>query len=305
MSRLVRIVFVVAAIAAVGWGGKWLLIDWSPVPEISSFELDLDEVRRLAQSVAGPLPVRIESELVAEAEFPSFAVVAGRGAEPHRMVYVAYQIVFPAGTVILDSAQDRSSFEATGRGVRFDEASFEKVQRSMRRAGTILITHEHADHLGGIAASRHLKEILPRVLLTREQLANEAALDRVALPQEARQALTPLDYDRYHVVSPGIVLIKAPSHTPGTQIVYVGLQDGTEFLFVGDIAWHMDNLRELTGRPLLVSRFFIGEDRNAVLGQLRTLHDLMETEPVQIVVSHDGDQLEEHVAAGRIAPAFR
>ena len=292
----------VVVVAAVGWGGKWALIDNSPTPEVSTFELDLDEVRRLSRSLAGPLPVRIESQVVTVMEFPSFSVVAGRGSEPHRLVNPAYQIVYPAGTIIIDTTMDRDALEASGRGVSFDEGAFKKVRSSLRRAGTILLTHGHEDHLGGLATDPKLVDLLPRVLITREQAENAV---RYGFPEEAIAGLMPLEYDKYHAVAPGLVLIKAPGHSPGSQIVYVRLQNGAEYLFVGDIAWHMDNIEELTGRPLLVTALFMGEDRGAVAHQLRALHDLLETEDVLVVASHDEDQLQELIAAGRIAPTFR
>jgi len=45
-----------------------------------------------------------------------------------------------------------------------------------------------------------------------------------------------------------MALIKAPGHTPGSQMVYVALQSGKEVLLSGDVAWHMDGVRMNTGK---------------------------------------------------------
>jgi len=100
------------------------------------------------------------------------------------------------------------------------------------------------------------------------------------------------------------VLVKAPGHTPGSQMVYVRLASGKELLFIGDVAWHMDQIRQLWYRPRLVTDFFIHENRDQVLAEFRTLHDMAEREPIQLVVSHDVDQRKELAASGVLGEHF-
>ena len=81
--------------------------------------------------------------------------------------------------------------------------------------------------------------------------------------------------------------------------MYVRLESGKELLFIGDVAWHMDQLRELWYRPRLVTDLFIHENRDQVLAEFRTLHDLAEKEPaLVIVVSHDVDERKDLIAKG-------
>lgn len=95
------------------------------------------------------------------------------------------------------------------------------------------------------------------------------------------------------------MLVPAAGHTPGSQLVYVRLADGTELLLLGDVAWHMDQLRQLHYRPRLVTDWFLGEDRGAVMAQWRTLHGWITAHPeVHLVVSHDADQRRELIASG-------
>ena len=99
-----------------------------------------------------------------------------------------------------------------------------------------------------------------------------------------------VDYDRYFPLAAGIVLIKAPGHTPGSQMVYIALESGREYLLIGDAAWHMDGVRLMKGKDAP----WITEDQDAVMSQLRWLNQLSRSEPnLVIVASHDD---EEHAA---------
>ncbi|MFQ5745473.1 MAG: hypothetical protein ACE5HV_18115, partial [Acidobacteriota bacterium] len=64
-------------------------------------------------------------------------------------------------------------------------------------------------------------------------------------------------------------------------------------------------ISELHYRPRLVTDFFLGEDRRAVLHQLRALHALHEAElQLSIVVSHDVDQRKRLIRDGAIGEGF-
>jgi glyoxylase-like metal-dependent hydrolase (beta-lactamase superfamily II) len=129
-------------------------------------------------------------------------------------------------------------------------------------------------------------------------LANGDALDDAGFPAALR-SLDPLPDARAQAIAPGVVLVQAAGHTPGSQLVYARLASGREILFVGDVAWHLDQIEKLHYRPRLVTDLFLGEDRRAVLAQLRALHDLRRSHPeVVVLVSHDREQRQQLVAAG-------
>jgi glyoxylase-like metal-dependent hydrolase (beta-lactamase superfamily II) len=306
-GRVLRTIAVVLAVLAAGlFLAKALLLDRAAVPERSGYGLDLQRVRALAAEPEGPLPLRVNGLRIATAEFPRAAVIAGAPFEPHTMLRSAFQVVYASGqTIIIDTAYDRSLHDQRSQGQPFDDEHYELLQQAMRQADTIVVTHEHPDHLGGLARSPHLPELLGKALLSVEQLSDPERLERAGFAQDALAAYEPLRYRGLHALAPGVVLIKAPGHTPGSQMVYVQLASGAQFLFVGDIAWNMANIEKLTGRPLLVARFLLREDRAAVHAQLRALHDLLQQEPeLHLVVAHDGEQLDEHMAADRIGVSF-
>jgi hypothetical protein len=83
------------------------------------------------------------------------------------------------------------------------------------------------------------------------------------------------------------------------------MQDGSEWIFVGDVAWHRDNIETRRTRPMLVSRIMMGEDRKAVAHQLGALHALMESSVrLRLIVAHDREQLEDYTARGLIGLGF-
>jgi glyoxylase-like metal-dependent hydrolase (beta-lactamase superfamily II) len=306
MGRALRILGI-GLLVLVGLGvaaGKYLL-GRTPVPATSSYVLDLVEIRRLAASVPGERPLRVNHEEVAEASLPSGAVFAGQSLfTPHPMTHGAYQVVYSDGFGVIDSAFDEATLHKMSPGAVFASEAYATIEHALGHAKWIVITHEHVDHLGGIARYPEPERLIGRLVLTREQLTDTKWLDQAGFPEALRRGLTPLDYEQYHALAPGVVLIKAPGHTPGSQMVYVQLASGKEILFVGDVAWHMDQIRQLWYRPRLVTDFFLGENRAQVMAELRTLHDLAAREPLQLVVSHDVDQRRDLIAAGVLGPHF-
>ena len=307
--RFVKITALVLIVLAGIAGSAWLyLTARTAVPETSDYAFDLAEIRRLAGTLPGPAPLRVNAELVAHAEIPRGGVFAGEPFEPHPMVHQSFQIVFPDRFLLLDAGFDAAMhakmLERSGPGPPYFPDAYARVQAALAAADAIYITHEHGDHLQGIARFTPPEALLGRLRLTPEQLGNTLRMDQVAMPQVLRDA-EPFAYETYAAVAPGVVMIKAAGHTPGAHLMYVRLADGRELLFIGDTAWHMDAIRKLHYRPRLITDHFINEDRAALLDQFRTLHDLDRAHPeVRIVASHDADQRAKHAEEGLIGTGF-
>jgi glyoxylase-like metal-dependent hydrolase (beta-lactamase superfamily II) len=137
------------------------------------------------------------------------------------------------------------------------------------------------DHMGGLVLN---DEAYQRALLSPEQQAHPENLKPLKYPSVKPKTI---DYSGMVAVAPGVVLIKAPGHTAGSQMVFVTRADGTEFLFLGDVAWQMDNVLQRRERARLVTTL-MKEDRGNVLQQLEAIHAMHEKNPeVNLVPGHD------------------
>jgi glyoxylase-like metal-dependent hydrolase (beta-lactamase superfamily II) len=262
-----------------------------PVPpeaEPGGFAPDLAAVRALALSGEGPLPTEVRLLEVGRGEAPRGLVVAGGGFGPQGMHFTTLQLAWADGrTVLVDPVPDEATLRASFPSATYDGAAHARVQEALRRADAVLFTHEHFDHSAGVSRSPHLSEVAPRVVMTGEQLESPLA-EEAGFTPEVRARLTPLRYGRAHLLRPGVVLLKAPGHTPGTQLVFVRRQDGAELLLVGDVAWALDNVTLPRMHPRLVS-WLGGEDGAALAAQLGWLHRLQRQAPgLHLVVAHDG-----------------
>jgi len=221
--------------ALIGGAFRYLL---SPpaIPQHSNFELDLQELRGLATVHSGSLPERVNVAIVAESSNPAAGVLGGVRFDQSVFVWTSFQVVGPDRSIVID-APPNEAFHGEGRSSDpFFAESYNAVQEAMLDAELILVTHEHPDHIGGIANPDSLGRVAGRLLLTTRQAANGAAMQPFAFPPEVVPSLNVLDYEQYHPLAPGVVLARAPGHTPGSQIVYVQIENGVELFLVGDIA---------------------------------------------------------------------
>jgi glyoxylase-like metal-dependent hydrolase (beta-lactamase superfamily II) len=135
---------------------------------------------------------------------------------------------------------------------------------------------------------------------------DNAARYNANIPHNVFACYQPISYDKYLAVAPGVVLIRAAGHTPGSQLIYVRTAKGQEILFIGDVAWHMRNIELVRERARLVTMFMLREDTDAVLAQLKALKSLDGDEPkILIVPGHDQGVVNGDVAAGIMQTTFR
>lgn len=280
--------------------GAYGLLRTSPVPQLGAVPWQVEDWRALAGE-GGPVAVR--SIEVARIDAPRGASVAGESLFSQTpLVIQAYQLVYADGrTLMIDSAHDLSlhqaHFDASGAG--FDAAAYAQMQEGLRQADRILLTHEHLDHFGGIAHAPDFDALLPKLWVTEAQV-HGSNLEKVAFAPGMLERIPTQPLTGPARVDAGVVVIPAPGHSRGSQLIYVRLADGRELLFVGDIAWHLDAIRQVTGRPYLVSRFMLHEDRQAVADQLAALHKLLQAGQPRLVVAHDGEAQAELVRDGLI-----
>jgi glyoxylase-like metal-dependent hydrolase (beta-lactamase superfamily II) len=295
--RIKRRYWIPLAVVAVLFIAKYVLLD-IPAGPAGDFAIDLGALHAAA-TAGGTLPERIEVEKVGDFSFPQGFVVAGGGFRKHPMVLLSHRVLWSDRSLIIDTAMSPEAAKKMP-GSTMDTAAYARLQAAMKKADTIVFSHEHPDHVGGVAGAPDFAAIASKVRMTREQL-NGPKLERDQFPADALGKLKPLDYQGLYAVAPGVVLQKAPGHSVGTQLVYVELASGARFLFVGDIAWSFDNIRQQTGRPVL-DGLMMKEDRPAVAAQVRALGHL--PQDVHIIVAHDPVALEQDLKAGLYRQGF-
>ena len=263
----------------------------------------LAQVRQAAATIPGAQPSRINYVKFAESHRPMADIIDGGSKENFVSARTAFQVVYPSGWVMIDSGMDQAvhKFFGFGREEPYWPERNAAVQEALKKATLVVITHEHGDHVAGVIRSDSRKEIAGKTLLTREQvrtLTQYPQLPDIRLTPETARDYIIIDYEILLPVAPGMVLIKAPGHTPGHQMVYVRLDSGRELLFIGDVGWTLDNVTQSKLRPAITMRR-INEYAPALMHQLRWIKDVMDREKILVIPSHD-DKLLQELAAKQI-----
>ena len=199
--------------------------------DTAAWSADIGAVRHVASLLPGARPLRINILKFAESRRTKNFSIKGAPKEPSIQARTAFQVVYRDGTVMVDSGMDLEVHKFFGRGQEepyFPQAAA-AVEKALRSAKIIVMTHEHGDHVAGVIRTPFFAELAPKTVLTRTQvktLIEDPQMPEIRLTPEMAQHFIVIDYDNYYPFAPGMALIKAPGHTPGSQIIYVALEFG-------------------------------------------------------------------------------
>nr|WP_156780904.1 hypothetical protein [Hyphomonas sp. Mor2] len=291
----VRIVGTLALV--IGFLFWWLMLSSSNAARSAPDVFNLTDWQSKASAPADQLPISIRILEVGRDTAPPFAAQAGRFGAPVAMSYNAVEVKYPDRQIVIGGAVDRPTAEemALSRTEwRFSDSAYAELTAAMLNAEQVLMTHEHLDHVMAIARHPDPSGLAPNLVLNAPQIA--------ALPLFADgtldPALTSLQAGlsgEVASIAPGIVIVPAAGHTPGSQMVFISLQNGQEILLIGDIVWNMGAIEALKTRPVLTQYMVFRpnyENRDAIKQQVRALHDMM-TAHIDLIVlpAHDRDWL--------------
>jgi glyoxylase-like metal-dependent hydrolase (beta-lactamase superfamily II) len=265
----------------------------APQAVTAAWSADMADIRRMATLIPGRKPLRINVLKFAESHRTKNFSVKGEPSTPSVQARTVFQVVYPDGYVMVDAGMDEAMHRQIGRGAEGEPYFAEQaqtVEKALRGARSIVFTHEHGDHVTGVIRTPYLAELAPKTILTRTQvntLENKPQFPDLKLTEEQARRYHVIDYDRYMAFAPGWTLIKAAGHTPGSQMMFITLDSGREYLLIGDAAWHMDGVRKERGKDAP----WIVEDTAAVGDQLKWLNGLTTSERNLIIIaSHDDEQ---------------
>jgi glyoxylase-like metal-dependent hydrolase (beta-lactamase superfamily II) len=302
LRRLAKTLLLLLVLAAPAY---YLLAMHSPTPTAPPYRIDMAELRMLANSMPGAKPTEVRYEHVMDFVFAEAMVVAGEPWRQTLLPVYSFQLLFPDRSLILDTAMPRAMAKPDRMVPAYHEDAYQRMLSSMDKAAQIVLTHEHMDHIGGLAAHPRLEALLPAVKLNEEQFAHPERMRPAELPATLFAEYRPLRYEQALAIAPGVVLLKAPGHTPGSQMVYVQRADGRELLFLGDVAWHQHSIDVQRERPLFMT-LLIGENRQQVLAQFAALQALASAEPgVRQIPGHDGPVVQQLTQQGLLRPGFQ
>lgn len=278
----------------------WLFYDGGPRAP-GRYRLDLAAIRAEAARMRGPAPSRLEFEVTSRTPVPAIAMTSGTSWGEVELVRVAHRIVYPDRTVMIDTGDEEAAARRYG-ATSYDRAARTHILRALAQASAIVVTHEHGDHLGGALVGPQVERVARRLVLTAEQVGSADAPPWPAgVPRPA-----PIAYRSIRAIAPGVVLVKAPGHTPGSQMVYVRREDGREFLFLGDVASMGDNVRLGRQRSRYVTSWMQRADRAAVADQVAAIAAVAREVPALVLVpGHDRAALADLERRGLLRRGFR
>jgi len=265
----------------------------------------LDRVRALAGATRGERPRSVHMMRIWESSGPLGSLVAMDDTTRVPTGYPVFQIRWRDRWIVVDAAVSPPA-PGQARRYTFHQDRYDRLHAAMRDAERVILTHEHTDHAGGILSGPFYEQVAERTLLTEEQARSLLEPPPYAVPRLSRDsaAIFPvLRYDLVFPLAPGVVLIKAPGHTPGAQYVYVQRADGREILILADLVWQSEGLERNLQRPEAASQR-LGEDRAAVQVQLDWARGVARRGDVAIVLSHDSRSLDALVARGVLSSDF-
>lgn len=166
----------------------------------------------------------------------------------------------------------------------------------------VVFSHLHTDHVEGITALCSERDRPLRVFGTKRQFVDTNYTTTPGLDILKAAPCVELvvleDSGPLHPVPgfPGVRVIEAAGHTPGSQVVVAEVAEGGDrerVLFTGDIVNARDGMRHDIPKPWLYSLLIVPEDTERLGEVRRFLRSLEEDHDFTVLVQHDELSIED------------
>lgn len=287
---------------------------WSAHGAIDAEHAPLPTAQELAAWLDGPtydLPVRARWIETATQAMQRSAVLDPAGdpspGTPYVMSHPAFVLEWTDGRILLiDTGMRRESAISFGKPLEWlggagpiapRTTTAEALGPDLQRVKALLFTHLHTDHVDGVVAlceGASPPRIDAFMTVAQAERPNYTTQPGLALLEQApcvNQRLLGGAAALHPVAGfPGVAVIDAGGHTPGSQIILVRLaraQGMTLLAFVGDTVNHHDGIRSDVPKPWAYRTFLVPES-DARQHELRQYLSSLEKERgFTVLVSHD------------------
>jgi glyoxylase-like metal-dependent hydrolase (beta-lactamase superfamily II) len=225
---------------------------------------------------------------------------------PYVMSHPSFALAWPDGRVLLvDLGMEREAALAFGRPLEwagaepavFESGAASALGPAAERVAGALFTHLHSDHVEGVRAlctARGGAALPVFQAAAQAELANFTTRPgRKLLAEAGCAAPARLPAGRLAPLAgfPGVAVVDAAGHTPGSQVVLAVLSSGRRLAFTGDVANHVEGIRKNVPKPALYSLLVVPESPGR-LERVRGWLGRLERElGFELVVTHDRAQL--------------
>ena len=115
------------------------------------------------------------------------------------MPRTAFQVTYPDCTVMIDSGLDKATHDSFSpdKPEPYFPDEFAKLERALNAARLIVLTHHHADHVGGVVTASNFAALAAKTIITMDVadcLMNTPHRPHLKLTQAAIEQFIVLDY---------------------------------------------------------------------------------------------------------------
>lgn len=296
-----RIALLLILIVAVPY--YWLLMDPGPTA-VAPRDIDIARLRSLADSEQGPRPDAIEYAAIATNSEPGTYLIAGGGLRSEQTGVFVWRLLTPGGDTIINVGLTRDQAAASGYDNYRPEIQ-KTADNWLLAARRVIFTSEDLDHIGGLVPL-----LVEDRSIAKKLIGNPQQLETIkALSPSFTKTVNPapaalMNPSGYAAVAPGVAIVRTPGFMDGAQMIYARLQDGREYLFVGDTAPLRRNVEWQRPRSRYAAEWVGQEDRGQTLAWIKGLASLKQREPgLTIVYGHDLGWLQDQTGGPRFAAA--